>query len=63
MYPKNIPTPRRYAITAHCRFADTLCARSPEEAEDAFNDQIQAAEDALPGLIVDRLKVEEADDL
>lgn len=59
MYPKNIPTPRPYHITAYCRFAATLCAPDPEAAEDAFNDQVQAAEDALPGLIVDHLKVEE----
>ncbi|CAK7038670.1 MAG: hypothetical protein EUB_02667 [Eubacterium sp.] len=60
MNPRHLRTPRPYHITAQCRFSATLCAPDPEAAEDAFNDQIQAAEDALPGLTVDRLKVEEA---
>lgn len=60
MKPTHLRTPRSYDITAHCRFTATVYAPDPEAAEDAFNDQVQAAEDALPGLIVDHLKVEEA---
>ena len=59
MKPTHLRTSRPYHITAYFRFAATLCAPDPEAAEDAFNDQVQAAEDALPGLIVDHLKVEE----